>query len=371
MSYRLNHGTNNPADGMEPEYSRSVMTILPASKAKQDSDVLDSRNNMFDEGEIKMNEELLQSDSTSTINTLTKSDAIQSALLDSTHPPRHPCYYQPVITDTTSDHEYSHSELQPQQAVSQHHKLCTQTCTKDVRETDLICSSTLPTSLLSSTLIAETLPLQLSNQQHGNVGIKADMDLSSGDLSSTSILQKRQMHHPEAVSSISKPEKVQSRRSLKLLVVDDSGLNRKMMRRLLEAQGYNCEEAADGQIAVDMVKSTMTDTHSTEPNNDKRGGDSDNNDRASLLTTHIATFDHYDAILMDFIMPVMNGPTATSEIRKLGYTGPIIGVTGNALDADKELFIAAGASHVFTKPLDVSFITKALQGTCSRLRMYQ
>ena len=70
----------------------------------------------------------------------------------------------------------------------------------------------------------------------------------------------------------------------------------------------------------------------------------------------------YDAILMDFVMPVMKGPTATTEIRKLGYKGPIMGVTGNESESDREVFMTAGASHVFTKPPDVSLITKALQG---------
>ena len=45
---------------------------------------------------------------------------------------------------------------------------------------------------------------------------------------------------------------------MKLLIVDDSSLNRKMLRRLLEAQGHVCEEAFDGLIAVDMIKKKIT-----------------------------------------------------------------------------------------------------------------
>ena len=37
----------------------------------------------------------------------------------------------------------------------------------------------------------------------------------------------------------------------------------------------------------------------------------------------------FDAILMDFIMPNMDGPTATRQLRTMGYTGVIFGVTGN------------------------------------------
>lgn len=46
----------------------------------------------------------------------------------------------------------------------------------------------------------------------------------------------------------------------------------------------------------------------------------------------------YDAILMDFVMPRMDGPSAAKAIRHLGYAGPIIGVTGNALQSDVDWF---------------------------------
>ncbi len=365
MSHHHNHGTNNPAGRSEPEYSRSVLTILPEQKINDDehgNNLLNSRNIIPDEGEIKMNEQLLRIDNnTSTINTLTKSDATESALLESSRPPRHPYYHQPVITETTSELDYSHGVLQlsPHQAVSQHQKQYTQAYGDDVTKTD---QTTFSTSQPSSTFILKS-HLEFSNRRNESVDINANMELSSGDLSSTSILQKRQRHHPQASSSINKPEKVESKPSLKLLVVDDSGLNRKMMRRLLEAQGHVCEEAADGQIAVNMVKSTMTDVDAkSKPNIDNYGGESDNKNQASYSSTHIATFDHYDAILMDFVMPVMNGPMATSEIRKLGYTGPIMGVTGNVLAQDRDTFMAAGASHYFTKPLDVTLIVQAFQG---------
>ncbi len=130
---------------------------------------------------------------------------------------------------------------------------------------------------------------------------------------------------------------------LKLLIVDDSKLNRKMLRRLLEAQGHDCEEAEDGKLALDIMRNQMqTDSNSC-------------NEMQQQITNS------YDAILMDFVMPVMDGPTATTKIRKLGYKGPIMGVTGNALEKDKEIFMTAGASHVFIKPLDISLVLAALE----------
>jgi two-component system, sensor histidine kinase len=89
-----------------------------------------------------------------------------------------------------------------------------------------------------------------------------------------------------------------------LLVVDDSRLCRKMLQKCLRADGHTCFEAEDGLEAIAMVKKRI---------NLANGGNGK----------------PFDAVLMDFVMPNMDGPTATKEIRALGYTAPIFGVTGN------------------------------------------
>jgi CheY-like chemotaxis protein len=110
-----------------------------------------------------------------------------------------------------------------------------------------------------------------------------------------------------------------------VLVVDDSSLNRKMLRKIFLSSGYDCDDASDGLCAIEKVKERLNRTVG------KRS---------------------YDAILMDFVMPNMNGPTATEEIRKLGYKGLIFGVTGNFLDSDVTFFISRGADAVLSKPFD-------------------
>jgi CheY-like chemotaxis protein len=90
-------------------------------------------------------------------------------------------------------------------------------------------------------------------------------------------------------------------KSCDILIVDDSGLNRRMLKRILHVSGYDFDEAEDGLIALDKVKARMS-TAVEGPNKD-----------------------HYDVILMDFVMPNMDGPTATKAIRALGYTAPIFG----------------------------------------------
>ena len=123
--------------------------------------------------------------------------------------------------------------------------------------------------------------------------------------------------------------------SHELLVVDDSRLNRKMLCKILRGAGYKCDEAEDGSIALQKVRDKMA-----------------NSDVSKQC---------YDAILMDYVMPIMDGPTATRHIRGLKYTAQIYGVTGNALDTDIEYFIACGADKIFTKPLNVAEFQQQLE----------
>jgi CheY-like chemotaxis protein len=57
---------------------------------------------------------------------------------------------------------------------------------------------------------------------------------------------------------------------------------------------------------------------------------------------------------MDYEMPRMNGPTATSVLRDMGCKVPVIGITGNVLAEDKEYFKSHGAIEVLAKPVSLS-----------------
>jgi CheY-like chemotaxis protein len=116
-----------------------------------------------------------------------------------------------------------------------------------------------------------------------------------------------------------------------ILIVDDSKLNRKMLAKSLKASCHRCEEAEDGAQAVEMVKLKWSNEDGM-----------------------------YDVILMDFMMPRMDGPTATEILRDMGYRGIIIGVTGNALPSDIKHFTVKGANRVFLKPVDVDALQSAL-----------
>ncbi len=69
----------------------------------------------------------------------------------------------------------------------------------------------------------------------------------------------------------------------------------------------------------------------------------------------------FDLILMDVQMPVMDGLSATTLLRRSGYAGVIVSLTANALREDREKCLAAGANEFVSKPIDVGMFYKTLQ----------
>ena len=63
-------------------------------------------------------------------------------------------------------------------------------------------------------------------------------------------------------------------------------------------------------------------------------------------------------------MPNMSGVEASRLIRQLGYTGLIVGVTGNSQQSDIDEFTAAGANKVMTKPLDIEAFMNYVNEHC-------
>lgn len=72
----------------------------------------------------------------------------------------------------------------------------------------------------------------------------------------------------------------------------------------------------------------------------------------------------FDAILMDMRMPVMNGLQATSLIREFDHITPIIALTANAFDSDKDAALAAGCNYFMTKPIKKRELMELLLTLC-------
>lgn len=125
--------------------------------------------------------------------------------------------------------------------------------------------------------------------------------------------------------------------SLTALVVDDCALNRKMLiRTLVEKKFTNVTEATDGKVAIQLV------------------------------ANEIANHRTYDLIFMDLYMPNMDGPSAVRLIRERGYTGLIVGVTGDSSDDVVNKFETCGADTVLPKPFDMGKLDVLIQGIKSK-----
>ena len=75
----------------------------------------------------------------------------------------------------------------------------------------------------------------------------------------------------------------------------------------------------------------------------------------------IANNQHFDLILMDKLMPVMGGMEAVQELRDTGYKKPIVALTANATQQDREECLRAGCDDFLTKPVDVAKFMSILE----------
>ena len=118
----------------------------------------------------------------------------------------------------------------------------------------------------------------------------------------------------------------------KLLLVEDNELNREIAVDILEEAGFAVDTVEDGSYAVEKLRTARPK--------------------------------QYDAVLMDIQMPIMDGYEASRQIRQLPdpivSQIPIIAMTANAFEEDKQLAFAAGMNGHVAKPIDVPKLMEAL-----------
>ncbi len=122
------------------------------------------------------------------------------------------------------------------------------------------------------------------------------------------------------------------RHNERILLAEDNELNQEIAVEILSEEGFSVEVADNGQIAVDMLKNS-------EPG-------------------------YYQLVLMDVQMPVMDGYGAARAIRKLENKElasiPILAMTANAFEEDKQEALKSGMNDHIAKPIDVKNLINTL-----------
>lgn len=156
--------------------------------------------------------------------------------------------------------------------------------------------------------------IQVESRQ--GIGTKFTVDISFDIASEEEVYGNQDSIEPSAIHTI---------KGKRILLVEDNELNAEIVKTVLEDVGALITRAENGQQALELFKEKPAGT--------------------------------FDAILMDLMMPVMDGYTATRKIRLLersdAKTIPIIAMTANAFQEDAEKCIAVGMNAHLAKPLDI------------------
>ncbi len=162
--------------------------------------------------------------------------------------------------------------------------------------------------------------------------VKIDSELGKGTEISATLtfpLVREQERKQEAIN-LQKLDMAGKR----VLLVEDNDFNREIARYILEDMQFSVEEAENGSVCVDKLLRS-------EPG-------------------------YYDLILMDIQMPVMDGYKATMEIRNLSDPAlasiPIIAMTANAFEEDRQRCFAAGMNGHIGKPIEMNNLIRELTG---------
>ncbi len=142
----------------------------------------------------------------------------------------------------------------------------------------------------------------------------------------------------EAKDSEKEPDEAESLAGRRVLLVEDNAINAELARMILEQMGMEVDTAENGKIAVERIEQSGACA--------------------------------YDVVLMDIQMPVMDGYTATRQIRALSDPAlasvPILAMTANAFQEDVKAAEDAGMQAHIPKPIDVDTLEKTLKTVLRR-----
>ena len=161
---------------------------------------------------------------------------------------------------------------------------------------------------------------EIWGQSELNKGSTFSCVIDAGDVTGVEFIDANEFVDKHAESEI--PNSLQL--NCRVLVVDDRRDVRHLTRHFLTGAGATVELAEDGLQAIELISATM------------------NGEAAP----------RFDLILLDMQMPRLDGYETARELRKMGFTQPIIALTADAMQGDMSRCIESGCDSYVSKPID-------------------
>ncbi len=185
---------------------------------------------------------------------------------------------------------------------------------------------------IQGTGLGMSITKNLVDMMHGTIAVESEKDVGSLftiELTLALGSGAGAVAAPAPMTSLGSDHRM---RGSRILLVDDNDLNREIAITLLEDEGFIVEYAVDGQQAVDALRE--------------------------------AAPDHFQLVLMDVQMPVMNGYEATKVIRRFEDERlaaiPILAMTADAFEEDRQRALRCGMDGHLTKPIEMDKLFAAL-----------
>ena len=175
-----------------------------------------------------------------------------------------------------------------------------------------------------------TITKKLLNIMGGSISVKSKK--SEGSTFTVDLPLKLAVNNDTKSTTKEPIQEYKASGTYRILLVEDIEVNRMLAETILTESGFLVESVPDGCDAVDAIR-------------DKPAG-------------------YYDLVLMDIQMPVMNGYEATRSIRALGRkdtaTLPIIALSANAREQDKQMSMESGMDSHVAKPFDIAHLISTI-----------